>query len=103
MAILQGITRDSVIQLLRDKNIPCEIRDISIDEISQAYSQGKLEDAFGTGTAATIAHISSFGYKDKVIKLPEVHERTISNSLKEELQIIKNGNSNDIHNWVHNF
>jgi branched-chain amino acid aminotransferase len=102
-AILQGITRDSVIQLLRDKNIPCEIRDISIDEISQAYSEGKLEDAFGTGTAATIAHISSFGYKDKVIKLPEVGERIISNSLKEELQMIKNGKTKDIHNWVHNF
>jgi branched-chain amino acid aminotransferase len=51
--ILAGITRDSVLQLARDWNFPVEERKISVDEIIAAYENGTLQEAFGTGTAAT--------------------------------------------------
>ena len=71
-----------VLQLLKDNGIPFEVRNITINELLEAYNKGFLEDAFGTGTAATIAHISNLGYKDSVMELPPIHYRTISNNLK---------------------
>ena len=59
--ILNGVTRDSTIQLARDMGYAVEERDISIDEILEAHQNGFLQDAFGTGTAATISHISAIG------------------------------------------
>ncbi|MEZ4979439.1 MAG: branched-chain amino acid aminotransferase [Chitinophagales bacterium] len=56
--ILPGITRDSVLSLLKDWNIPFEVRRVSIDEIADAHNRGALEDAFGAGTAATISPIA---------------------------------------------
>ena len=60
--ILKGITRDSILQILRDKGIPVEERRLSIDEIVTAYENGKLQEAFGSGTAAVVAHVSKIKY-----------------------------------------
>jgi branched-chain amino acid aminotransferase len=100
-AILEGITRDSVIEILNDKGIPCEQRDVSIDEIIDAHRNGMLEDAFGTGTAATISHIECLGYKGNILDLPPVRERKISNMLKKELSNIKTGKTEDKFKWIH--
>jgi branched-chain amino acid aminotransferase len=99
--ILPGVTRDSVITLLKDLNIPIDERRISIDEILEAYHAGTLEDAFGAGTAATISHIESIGYKDVEYKLPAPEKREISNMLKDLLQKIKDGKTEDKFNWVY--
>ena len=99
--ILDGVTRDSVIQLLHDKDIDVEVRDLSIDELVAAYDNGYLTDAFGTGTAATIAPISMMGYKDKRMVFPEVSEREISNSIKDEMEDLKHARIPDRHNWLY--
>ena len=100
-AILEGITRDSILQVLKDKGFPCEERDISIDELVDAHKNGKLQDAFGSGTAATISHISCLGYKDMILDLPDVESRNVSNMIKKELGDIKTGYIEDKHNWVY--
>src|SRR6478736_6405862 len=56
--ILEGVTRDSIITLLREKGVTVEERPITIDEIAEAYKNGQLKEAFGAGTAASIAPIS---------------------------------------------
>lgn len=99
--ILEGITRSSVIQLLKDWGIKVEERKISVDEVLEAYRNGKLKDAFGSGTAATISHISEIGYKDQSLKLAPIEERNISNRLKEELNNIKLSLTEDRHNWMY--
>ena len=98
--ILHGITRDSVITLLKEKNIPVEERSLSIDEVHQAFLEEKLEDAFGTGTAATISQISDIGYLGDNMELPVVENRNVSNMLKRELKDIKLGRISDHHNWM---
>src|SRR6188768_710429 len=55
--ILAGVTRDSVIQVLKDMGVTVEERPLSIDEILDAYKNGNLQEVFGTGTAATISMI----------------------------------------------
>ena len=99
--ILDGITRDSVIQLLNHKGIPVEERPISVDELIEASEKGNLNDAFGTGTAATISYISDIGYKDMNMHLPSVETRDISNQVRKELEDIKVSRAPDIFNWVY--
>jgi len=98
--ILAGVTRDSVLTIARDMGISVEERRVSIDELVYAHEQGLLNDAFGTGTAATIAHIALIGYKGHDYVLPPVETRNFSNKIKEELQKIRLGISPDIHKWV---
>ena len=100
-AILKGITRDSVIQLLKDRGIEVEIRDISVDELAEAAENGTLEDVFGTGTAAVITHVASFTYQGKQYDVPPVPSRTISLDLKAEIEGLRNGTIEDTHNWTY--
>ncbi|MEX2589700.1 MAG: branched-chain amino acid aminotransferase [Chitinophagales bacterium] len=99
--ILEGITRDSVLQLLHDWDIEVEERRITIDEVVEAYNKNELKDAFGTGTAATISHISNIGYKNKNLILPDPESRIISNRIKDELNKIKLSRAEDKYNWMY--
>lgn len=98
--ILPGVTRDSVITLLKEWGIPVEERRISIDEVADAHNSGVLEDAFGAGTAATISQIKAIGYKDDEFVLPSFEERTISKRLLEAITSIKDGKLEDTHGWL---
>lgn len=98
--ILAGITRDSVLQLARDWKMKVQERKISIDEVLDAHKRGTLEEAFGTGTAATIADISTIGFEGKDYVLPKVSERIFSNRVAQELDNIRKGKVEDKHNWM---
>ncbi len=98
--ILEGVTRDSVITLLRSKGITVEERMISIDEISEAYKAGNLKEAFGTGTAASIAPIYALTYHDEQMTLPPVESWETANWLKQELADIRYGRKEDTRGWT---
>lgn len=98
--ILAGITRDSVLTLARDWEMKVEERKISVDEIIQAYHDGKLQEAFGTGTAATIAHISNIGHEGKDFALPKITEDSFSTRVGKAMDDIRRGRIEDKHNWV---
>jgi branched-chain amino acid aminotransferase len=66
--ILAGVTRSSAIILLKEMGLIVEERKINIDELLDARKKGKLEEVFGTGTAATIAMIKELKYKDDIIQ-----------------------------------
>jgi branched-chain amino acid aminotransferase len=99
--ILAGITRDSVLTLARDWNMKVQERKLSVDEVLEAHQKGTLQDAFGTGTAATITHISHIGFEGKDYELPEIKGRVFSNKVKKELEDIHNGISQDKHGWMY--
>ncbi|AKD03397.1 branched-chain amino acid aminotransferase [Pontibacter korlensis] len=99
--ILAGITRDSVLQLARDVGYTVEERKVSVEELTAAYEAGTLQEAFGTGTAATIAQIAIIHYNGTDMELPAIEEREVSNHLATELDKIKTGQAPDKHNWVH--
>lgn len=99
--ILRGITRDSVITLFKEKGVVVEERDITIDEVLAAYSNGTLKDAFGTGTAATISHISHIGYKGEILQLPSIESRTMSFDIKNRMDDIKFSRAEDLYGWMH--
>ena len=62
--ILAGITRDSILTMLRDRDyIKVEERPIQVDEVVKAAQEGRLQEAFGMGTAAVISQISTIGFR----------------------------------------
>lgn len=97
--ILRGITRDSIIRLFRDKGLKVTERRIAIRELIEAQEAGKLQEAFGAGTAATITHIEEMSYLDQTIVLPSIESRTFSTNIKKELEGIKRGLLPDKYNW----
>ena len=99
-SILAGITRDSVLTLARDWGMKVEERRVPIQEIVDAHAAGKLEEAFGTGTAATIAHIHSITLKDQEMVLPSVAGRQFSNKVAKALDDIRYGLAPDPYGWV---
>jgi branched-chain amino acid aminotransferase len=97
-AILDGITRMSVIDLLRHKGFEVTERAITIDEIIEASNNGTLEEAFGTGTAVGIAYIQEIGYKDQVIHVSD--ESPVGLDVNDTLNGIKTGQIEDPFNWM---
>ena len=98
--ILPGITRKSVIQLLRDAGQTVNEREVSVAELVEASEKGILHDAFGVGTAATISYIAEMGNDECSIVLPPVENRTISAKLKATLEAIKRGLAEDKYGWL---
>lgn len=98
--ILAGITRNSVLALAKDWGIKVEERKISITEILTAHANGTLKEAFGVGTAATIAQIIGIGFEDKHYTLPPVEDRKFSNKVDEALRNIRKGKTEDKFNWM---
>jgi len=99
--ILAGITRESVLQLARDMGYGVEERQVSVDELMEAHKAGKLQEAFGTGTAATIAQIATIHYQGTDYDLPAIEGRKISNGIAVALDQIKTGQAPDQHGWVY--
>lgn len=99
-SILSGITRKSIVDLAKKWGIEIEERRVTIEEILEAHKSGKLTDAFGTGTAATISHISAIGYRGNDMELPAVESRGFSNKAKEYLSNLKIGEAQDYMGWM---
>jgi branched-chain amino acid aminotransferase len=77
-----------------------EERNIAIEEIVAAYQSGKLQEAFGVGTAANIAPIITIGHEDLVMDLPAVESRDFSKQMRAHLMGIKKGEIADTHGWI---
>ena len=99
--ILEGVTRDSIITLLRERGMTVEERPITIDEIAEAYKNGQLKEAFGAGTAASIAPISDLTYHDNHMVLPDVETWETAAWLKKEMAAIRYGRKEDTHGWIY--
>ena len=98
--ILAGITRDSVITLLRDMGFRLKEDRISIDDVFKNYERGELLECFGTGTAATVSHVRRLRYKDQTLELPPVEQRKIGLAVRERLIAIRTGKVPDPYAWV---
>lgn len=98
--ILEGVTRNSAITLFREKGIVVEERPLSIDEIASAYKNGTLQEAFGTGTAASVAPIGKLTINNDEMPMRPVEEWTLMPWLKTTLDEIRYGRIEDKHNWM---
>jgi branched-chain amino acid aminotransferase len=98
--ILPGVTRDSVIALLRAMGIRVREEPIAIDELLRYHAAGTLKECFGTGTAATVSHIGRVRYRSETIELPPVAQRIVGPAVREKLLAVMTGRAPDPHGWV---
>lgn len=101
--ILKGTTKRAVVNVAKMWGIEVEERKVEVKEIVEAIKSGRLTDAFGAGTAATIAPISTVGFRDEKLELPPVESRTISTKIKKYLDDLKAGKIEDENNWMLKF
>ncbi|HSG05178.1 MAG TPA: aminotransferase class IV, partial [Nitrospiria bacterium] len=97
-SILPGVTRDSVISLIRDQGLTVEERKISIDEVMESVKDGSMEEVFGAGTAAVIAPVERLAFKGETVTLPQV-PGPLTMALYDEILGIQNGRLEDRHGW----
>ena len=98
--ILAGITRDSVLQLARDRNIPVDERDVTVDELTDAAHTGALTEAFGTGTAAVISPIGSFVRNGQTIPVSDGRPGPVTRMFYDTLTGIQYGRIPDPYGWT---
>jgi branched-chain amino acid aminotransferase len=97
--ILDGVTRNSVITILKEMGYEVQERALSIDEIIEAYKAGKLKDVFGTGTAATVSLIRELRYQDFVMEF-NTDSWEITKEVKRRLDDIRESNVPDRFGWM---
>ncbi len=97
--ILDGVTRDCVIQLAENWKIKIKERKISIDEVISASQSGSLKECFATGTAAVISSVGEIAHKDTSIIINDMEIGDISRKLYDEITGIQCGNKADKFGW----
>ncbi|WP_026694038.1 branched-chain amino acid aminotransferase [Peribacillus kribbensis] len=99
-SILDGVTRNSIIQLLTYWGVPVSERRISLEEIYEAHKAGTLEEAFGTGTAAVISPVGELLWKGESLLISGGETGELSQRVYETLTGIQNGEIEDPFGWV---
>jgi branched-chain amino acid aminotransferase len=100
--ILAGVTRDSVLTLLREWKVPVAERPITIDEVVQAAHAGTLREVFGTGTAAVISPVGELAYKGERIVVHGGRIGELTQKLYDTIVGVQYGTAPDIHGWTVN-
>ncbi len=99
-SILPGITRRTVIELAGAWGIPVEERVITIDEVIDGISSGKLKECFGSGTAAVISPVASLFYKEKDYVVNQGRTGELAQKFFDEITGIQYGEKPDQHGWT---
>lgn len=98
--ILPGITRDSVIHLLKDWGVKVSERRLSIDEVYEAHKAGKLNEIFASGTAAVISPVGELCWKDEKITINQGQIGELSQKVYDVISGIQLGKTEDKFGWT---
>lgn len=100
-SILHGITRDSVLKMAPDLGYTVEETRIDINEALAAIESGEITEVFGMGTAAVIAPVGKFGYRDKEYIVNNNESGPVATHLFKSLTDIQYGRVPDPYGWTH--
>src|SRR6266446_4325376 len=98
--ILAGVTRDSVLTLMREWGLRVSERPVSIDEVAAAARKGQLEEVWGTGTAAVISPVGELSYKGERIVINGGRIGPLTQKLYDTIVGIQYGTAPDTHGWT---
>ena len=96
--ILNGITRDSVLTIAKDWGMKVEVRPITVEELIKSIEAGKLQEAFGVGTAATITNIETIGFRGHDYQL-DLSKKSFTEKMLQELNDYRYGRKEDKFGW----
>ena len=98
-ALLDGVTRDTILSLAPGLGMTVEQRKVSVAEIEEAFKNGSITEAFGTGTAAVVSPIATINIHGVDYDLPAVGVESFQLRVKEKLTSIRLGFEPDVHGW----
>ena len=98
--VLPGVTRDSIIHILKDWGYKVNETRLSVDDLMKAGHDGTLEEAFGTGTAAVISPVGEFVYKDDKVTVNDFKTGELTQKLYDYLTGIQWGSVEDKYHWT---
>jgi branched-chain amino acid aminotransferase len=98
-AILEGVTRDTILTLAKDMGMPIEERRVSLAEIEQGLKNGTVTEAFGSGTAAVVAPIAVINIHGYDHQIKEAGPESFQLRVKAKLNNIRMGLEPDLHGW----
>lgn len=98
--ILDGVTRNSCLQLMRDWGMKVSERKISIDEVMAAGRAGTLREMWGTGTAAVVSPVGELGYKGEKLSIGNGHTGMLTQKLYDAIVGLQYGTAADPHGWM---
>src|SRR4051794_11977377 len=98
--ILDGVTRNSALTLMRDWGLRISERPITIDEVMQAGRDGTLAEMWGTGTAAVVSPVGTLGYKGEDVTINHGETGEVTRKLYDSIVGIQYGRTNDPHGWT---
>jgi branched-chain amino acid aminotransferase len=98
--ILAGVTRDSVLTLMREWGLRVSERPVTIEEVAAAAHKGKLEEVWGTGTAAVISPVGELSYKGERIVINGGRIGPLTQKLYDTIVGIQYGTAPDTYGWT---
>ena len=98
--ILEGITRDSILQLAADRGHPVERRPVALEEFREGVNSGQITEVFACGTAAVVTPIGQVLTPDGPIGSAEAVAGELTMSLREQLTDIQHGRAKDPYGWM---
>ena len=98
--ILDGVTRASTLQLMRDWGLKVSERPITIDEVMAAGRDSSLREMWGTGTAAVVSPVGTLGYKGEDVLINGGQTGDLTQKLYDAIVGIQYGRTNDAHGWT---
>lgn len=98
--ILDGVTRDSFIQLAKRRGIEVVEGDVKVKDVLDAHAKGELKEVWGVGTAVVTSVFEALGYKDEKYELPKLPEgESYAMLLKKDLVDIQTNTAEDPFGW----
>ena len=98
--VLPGVMRDSVIEMMQKRGTPVDVRPIEINEVVQAHKSGKLLEAFGTGTAASVSPIGALGIGKEMLTINGERKGPLAADLYKSITDIQYGKAPDTMGWT---
>jgi len=99
-SILEGVTRDTILTLLRDLGRDVEERRIDIDEVRKGIESGRVVEVFACGTAAIVTSIGRLAWNGGDVTLPAA--TNVAEEVRTSLVALQEGRAPDPHGWLHN-
>ena len=98
--ILDGVTRDSFIQLAQRRGIEVVVGDVKVEDVVNAHKNGTLKEVWGVGTAVVTSIFEALGYRDQKLELPKLsEEESFAATLKKDLVDIQTNQAEDPFGW----
>lgn len=98
--MLAGITRDSIIQVLKKEGLNVEERPLTVTELKDLHTQGLLNELFITGTAATLINIEGFSHQGQYFDVLNQGNTVVSDNLRSKMDRIRHGKAEDVFGWI---